>query len=422
MIIIATSLLGLFFYLKINDGYSFTHMKDISDSNRTAMVFIAAFMYLAVIIGTVGSALNWKSILLTYCIFCTLNALALGYLVYGVYDDAFQYSQLPLTWWDKYSGTTRRAIQDEFKCCGFKNALDGGEISAVCPKEAVVWNIPYELIYDNFVLMKKDACAQDLNVTIIGKKDKNKTDIPTPNVEQVPVPISESTTDNQVVEQNNNENTPNIVNTKTNGSTSTTTTTEKSTSTTTTTAAAADKSVSTTDKSASTTAIEATATNDTTSSNTKRSIEIVEDDMELWNSPLSSRSIYNILNKSEIEEEDDGRDDKLINNIRVLNKREVVQETANEYQARVNSTNPEIDYEAIKSSNYTSLTPQQSKEYAVANGIEGCELKLQEHIHKHVAPVFYVLLLFFGLYVITIPMALIFLFKLRRIPSINEFE
>jgi len=155
MIIIASTLLSLFIYLKLNHGYSMPHLKDINDQNRTIVIFVSLFMYLTVALGGLGSALNWKSILVTYCICCLLNAAALGYLVYGVYDDAYKYSRLPFSWWDTYSALTRRTIQDRFACCGFKEPLDGGEISNFCAKEAVVWNLPYELLYDNFKLEKK---------------------------------------------------------------------------------------------------------------------------------------------------------------------------------------------------------------------------------------------------------------------------
>jgi len=432
MIIIATTLLGLFIYLKINHGYSFPHLKDINDNNRTKIIFISLFMYLAVIIGSVGSALNWKSLLLTYSIFCSLNALALGYLVYGVYDDAFKFSNLPLAWWDTYSSTTRRNIQDNFSCCGFKEPLDGGEISNFCAKEAVVWNIPYEVIYDNFKLLRKDNCAKDLNVTII-IKNKNKNNTNTVDQQQLP----SNTVDNNSLISEVAQPTSRKAITSTMISSSTTTSRRASTTTRNNVAATTTilrkttsninkESTTTSSIASSSTIIKATSIS-SSSDISKRAIEIDygndDDDevMKIWNSPIAKYNIYNILNAEEVEE-NDNRGDKEISNIRVLNKRVYVQEGYDAYQLRTNATNPEINHEKIKASNYTSLTPEESRAFSKANGLEGCEKKLHEYINKNIAQVFYVLLIFFCIYIITIPVALIFLFKLRRIPSIDEFE
>ncbi|KAG4088011.1 hypothetical protein H8356DRAFT_1727023 [Neocallimastix lanati (nom. inval.)] len=426
MIIIATTLLGLYIYLKINHGYSFPHLKDINDNNRTKIIFISLFMYLAVIIGSVGSALNWKSLLLTYSIFCSLNALALGYLVYGVYDDAFKFTNLPFAWWDTYSSVTRRNIQDEFNCCGFKEPLDGGEISNFCAKEAVVWNIPYEVIYDNFKILRKDNCVNDLNVTVIIKKKKN-----TNTVDQQPLP-SDTVGNNSLISEVTQTTSKKTITTT---PISSTTTTSRRASTTTRNNVAAttiiarettsNKETTTSSIASSSTIMKATSTS-SSSDYSKRAIEIDYDDddeevIKILNSPIAKYNIYNILNTEEVEE-NDNRDDKEISNFRVLNKRVYIEEVYDAYQLRTNATNPEIDHEKIKASNYTSLTPEESRAFSKANGLEGCEKKLHEYINKNVAQVFYVLLIFFCIYIITIPVALIFLFKLRRIPSINEFE
>jgi hypothetical protein len=447
MIIIATSLLALYIYLKLNHGYSYPHLKDINDNNRTKIIFISLFMYLGVIIGSVGSALNWKSILLTYSIFCSLNALALGYLVYGVYDDAYRFTNLPLAWWDTYSSNTRKNIQDEFACCGFKSPLDGGEISNHCAKEAVVWNIPYELIYDNFKLLRKDNCGNDLNVTVIMKKNKNKTDT------AVQQPLSSVIDTNfSVTEVNSSSQTTTTTSETTttrSSATTITTTSRRSTArssiipsttqrgttskraTPTSSSSPDDTSSSTTTAAASRTSSRAAKTTESSSNHSKRAIKISynnnndnddEESMEILHSPYAKFNIYNILSAEEVEEENDSRNDNEISNIRILNKRVYIQESTDEYQLRTNATNPEINFEKIKASNYTRLTPEESKAYSKANGLEGCEMKLHEYINKNLVPVFYVLLVFFCLYIITIPVALIFLFKLRRIPSINEFE
>ena len=399
MVIIATTLMALYIYLKINNGYSFPHLKDINDRNRTKIIFIALFMYLAVVLGSIGSALNWKSILVTYCIFCSLNALALGYLVYGIYDDAYNYSNLPFAWWDTYSSSTRRSIQDHFSCCGFKESLDGGEISSYCPKEAVVWSTPYETIYDNFLLMKKDACARELNATVVGNQ-KDKVILPTPVLDKVPTPTEDvngnSTNDPSISKPTETTNT----NTDTDDKTTSSSTTDNM------------ESKSNGDE------------NEDTTGKTKRAFEIEkEESIPVLNSPVHAKNIHNILSFNEIEEEDDLRDDKDISSIRVLNKRTWIQENKDQYQARVNSTNPDINFDKVNgNSNYTNFTPEESRAFAKANNLEGCEAKLKPYIHKNLVPIFYVLLVFFCLYIITIPVALVFLFKLRTIPSINEFE
>ncbi|ORX59968.1 hypothetical protein BCR36DRAFT_579422 [Piromyces finnis] len=426
MIVIATTLIALYIYLKLNHGYSFPHIKDINDGNRTKMIFIGLFMYLAVIIGSVGSALNWKSILVTYCVFCSLNALALGYLVYGIYDDAYNYSNLPFAWWDTYSSTTRRTIQDQFSCCGFKQPLDGGEVSNYCPKEAVVWNIPYETIYDNFYIWKKDAVSKEMNATVVGKS--NPVVLPTPVLDQVPTPTMDT-------------NTPDLVNNDNVEGTTTTTaqqnqddyssrpenTEEPSSSHTQDETSTQDNSTVIVDD---TNDNGETRVNDETEDNTnddtnisKRSFEIEVKAMKILDSPVRVNNIYNILSANEIEEENDGRDDKEIARIRVLNKRTYERESFEHYQMRTNggvvNTNP---IENIQNSNFTGLTPEESKMFAKTNNIEGCEEKIKPFIHKNLVPIFYVLLVFFCLYIITIPTALVFLFKLRTIPSINEFE
>jgi len=430
MIIIATTLLGLYIYLKINHGYSFPHIKDINDDNRAKLIFISLFMYLAVAIGGVGSALNWKSILLTYSIFCTLNALALGYLVYGVYDDAYKHSTLPFAWWDIYSVATRRSLQDKFSCCGFKNPLDGGEISNHCAKEAVVWNIPYEVIYDNFKLMKKDNCIKDLNVTIISKKNKTNpeqqepiqtalVDINFSATETIESSQPTSSTDTTSRSTTSSSTTTTISSTRSTNSTPTETETERQTLTT---SATVTRTTYTSSVTSSPTSSNSTSSDSSDHSKRSYEIENEEESLKIFNSPMIELNIYNILSSKEVEKENDGRDDKVISNIRVLNKRTFVQENNDEYQQRVNSTNPEINQEKIMASNYTHLTPDESRAYSQANGLIGCEMKLQEFIHASITPVFYVLLIFFCLYIITIPVALIFLFKLRRIPSIDEFE
>jgi len=393
MIIIATTLLALFIYLKLNHGYSFPHIKDINDDNRTKMIFISLFMYLAVIVGSVGSALNWKSILVTYCIFCSLNTLALGYLVYGVYDDAYKYSRLPFAWWETYSTATRRTLQDYFECCGFHDPLDGGEISNYCPKEAVVWNIPYETIYDPFSLMKKDACSKDLNTIIVNPK--NKVKLPTPVIGEAPDFAVNSRPTNNLI--NNEEiNVENMQGTNVMPKAYP--------------MANYSPPVST-----------PIPTPNLTNFN-KRSFEIEEAPLEIQESPLFAKNIYNIMSYDEVEEEDDQRDDREISSIRILNKRHsYILENVDQYQARINGTNASINPENLNT-NYTAYTPEQSLEFAKNNGIGGCKEKLHNYIHKSIVPVFYVLLVFFCLYIITIPVALIFLFKLRTIPSINEFE
>jgi len=401
MVIIATTLTALYIYLKINHGYSFPHLKDINDGNRTKIIFIALFMYLAILLGSVGSALNWKSILVTYCIFCSLNALALGYLVYGIYDDAYNYSNLPFAWWDTYSGNTRRSIQDYFQCCGFKEPLDGGEISNICPKEAVVWSIPYETIYDNFQLMKKDACGKDLNVTIVGKKKDNVV-LPTPVIDQLPTPTEDAN--------------PSVIIDTNMQSTSTSSESNKTEND--------KKSTSTPVKKESTSNEKETEEKETEepSDKSKRSFEIEDENMHIWSSPAYSKNIYNILAVNEVEEEGDIRDDQEIASIRVLNKRNFVQENKDQYQARTNSTNPNIDQDKVINTNYTNMTPDESRAFAKSKNLEGCENKLRPYIHKNLVPIFYVLLVFFCLYIITIPTSLVFLFKLRTIPSKNEFE
>lgn len=439
MIIIATTLLGLYIYLKINQGYSLPHLKDINDDNKIKLIFISLFMYLAVVIGGIGSALNWKSILLTYSIFCTLNALALGYLVYGVYDDAYNQTNLPFAWWDIYSSNTRRVLQDKFSCCGYKNPLDGGEISNYCAKEAVVWNIPYETIYDNFRLLKKDNCRNGLNVTIV---KKNKTEDAQNNQTTQTVIIDTNFSSTEVIENNqatptssssSSSSTSSYTSSRTTTSSSrTTTSTYKRSTTTEAKATSTTSKSSTTTRSSSTTSTSSTPTSDSdekpsssssSSDHSKRAFEIEDEEtLKIYDSPVIELNIYNILNSKEVEEENDGRDDKEISNIRILNKRTFVQENDDEYQLRTNATNPEINYEKIKASNFTHLTPEESKAYSAANGLVGCEEKLKVFIHSNITPVFKVLLVFFCLYIITIPVALIFLFKLRRIPSINEFE
>jgi hypothetical protein len=415
VVIIATTLIALYIYLKINHGYSFPHIKDISDENRTKLIFIGLFMYLAVILGSVGSALNWKSILVTYCIFCSLNALALGYLVYGIYENAYKYSNLPFAWWDFYSATTRKTIQDNFSCCGFREPLDGGEISNFCPKNAVVWNIPYETIYDNFLLRKKDACSKGFNVTVV-EKNKEQVVLPTPVIEQVPTPTADVNTPTDNNDEVNSNSSPSPTTVETTNTEATATPVESTNS---------DVS-SKTEESTSTTGndeTETTGNNETEASDkTKRTFEIEDENMVIWKSPVQVNNIYNILAANEVEEEDDSRDDKLIASIRVLNKRTYVKENKDEYQLRVNDTNPEINRDNIINSNYTKLTPEESREFSKANKLEGCEAKIKPYIHKNLVPIFYTLLVFFCLYIITIPTALIFLFKLRTIPSINEFE
>jgi len=422
MIIIASTLLSLFIYLKVNHGYSLPHIKDINDQNRTIIIFVSLFMYLTVALGALGSALNWKSILVTYCICCLLNAGALGVLVYGVYDDAYKFSNLPVSWWDVYSSNTRKVIQDKFTCCGFKEPLDGGEISNACTKEAVVWNLPYELLYDNFKLERKDNCNANFNVTIMNvknkNKDKNDTDIPTPIMQQVPLPtpVEEANSTTATSEAAASTSSP--------SSSSSTSSTSSSSS-----SSPSPSSSSSSSSSSSTSHSPSTSTSKSISSQaSKRSFDIGnEGEMEIIS---YSRNIYNILRPEEIEEVNDARDDQLLSTIRVLNKRNgnsIILESKDEYQSRVNATingiqNPDINWERVTYTNYTRLTPEESRSYANLNGIKGCEAKLHEYIHKNVTPVFYVLLMFFCLYIITIPVALIFLFKLRTIKTVNEFD
>lgn len=347
MIIIASTLLSLFIYLKVNHGYSMPHLKDINDQNRTIVIFVSLFMYLTVALGAVGSALNWKSILVTYCVCCLLNAGALGVLVYGVYDDAFKFSKLPVSWWDMYSTNTRRTIQDKFLCCGFKESLDGGEISNYCGKEAVVWNLPYELLYDNFKLEKKDNVVGDFNVTIMSKKNKdNNTDIPTPIIQQAPLPTPE-------------------------GEINTTATVDEATTTVSNSSSTSSSESSSSSSSSTTSSSEPSPSSEPS----KRSFEIRnEDDLEIIS--YSNNNIYNILRPEEIEEENDARDDSLISNIRVLNKRNsIILESHDEYQSRVNASingiqNPDINWERVTYTNYTRLTPQESRSYANLNGIK----------------------------------------------------
>jgi len=131
--VIAIYLFGFSLFLNIRGGYSGKNLNDINSNCRYAMLILSLFVMFAAITGYSGAYTNWKPIILTFSVLAFMGLLGHLYVAKKFLDAVrFAERDLAISWWDVYWDSTRRSIQDEYKCCGYKAYNDLPVVSEFC--------------------------------------------------------------------------------------------------------------------------------------------------------------------------------------------------------------------------------------------------------------------------------------------------
>ncbi|ORX52170.1 hypothetical protein BCR36DRAFT_411618 [Piromyces finnis] len=143
-------LLLIIFYIIIlvRGGWSKSNIHDVSSGNKITLILVGIFVIFVSFIGMLGSYTYWKPIILMTSLLCALAFVSHFYLAKKFLDiSRFAHREMAIQWWDTYTDENIIAIEEEYGCCGFLNYKDKGYISANCPSELVVYEVPEEIHY-----------------------------------------------------------------------------------------------------------------------------------------------------------------------------------------------------------------------------------------------------------------------------------
>lgn len=136
----------LYIIIAIRGGWAQSEINDFSTRNKSAILLLSIFTIFISFIGLCGSYTTWKPIVLTVTLFTCMAFLGHLYVAKKMLDTSrFASRDMAFAWWDNYSDEVIVKFQEQYNCCGYKNYIDKGRVSANCPVELVTYVLPADI-------------------------------------------------------------------------------------------------------------------------------------------------------------------------------------------------------------------------------------------------------------------------------------